>query len=169
MVACAAGHDEVVAALCAAGCDVRLLDTEGRSALLYAARRGHRRACELLISSDTALASEMIGQADETGLAPLAAAAINNHLAVVELLLAHGAALERAGEVGQTALMGAAFKGLAGVVRGLLDAGGDARAEDLRGVDAAADAATWALAPWSSPLVEPHGWHSDVAGMIIKI
>ena len=107
----------------------------------------------------------MIGQADETGLAT----AINNHLAVAELLLAHGAALERAGEVGQTALMGAAFKGLAGVVRGLLDAGGDARAEGLRGVDAAADAATWALAPWPSPLVEPHGWHSNVAGIIIKI
>ena len=44
------------------------------------------------------------------------------------LLLAHGEALERAGEVGQTALMGAAFKRLAGIVRGLLDAGGDARA-----------------------------------------
>ena len=152
MMACAAGHDEVVAALCAAGCDVCLLDMEGRSALLHAARRGHRRACELLLASDAALAPEMIGQADETGLTPLAAAAVNNHLGAVNLLLAEGAGLERADEVGRTALMGASFKGLDEIVVALLDAGADTRAEDVDGLDAAA----WA----------EEGGHDAIAEMV---
>ena len=77
----------------------------------------------------------MIDQADET---PLVAAAINNHLGVVNLLLAEGAGLERADEVGQTALMGASFKGVNEIVAALLDAGANARAEDADGLDAAA-------------------------------
>ena len=145
MLASAAGHDGIVDALLQAGADPTSADLEGRTALLYASRRGHVLACGRILVSFEELGSEQhsrfraaVDQADETGLTPLAAAAMNGHEAVVQLLISKGAVLDATDDTGNTPLMAAAFRGRTEIVRMLVAAGACTTAVDMDGMDAAA-------------------------------
>jgi hypothetical protein len=66
---------------------------------------------------------------------PLHWAARRGHMALVQFLLDHGAAIEATGEDGQTPLQDAAFEGQAGAVRLLLDRGANPYHITHRGLD----------------------------------
>eukprot|EP00548_Thalassiothrix_antarctica_P011694 CAMPEP_0194162372 /NCGR_PEP_ID=MMETSP0152-20130528/79462_1 /TAXON_ID=1049557 /ORGANISM="Thalassiothrix antarctica, Strain L6-D1" /LENGTH=272 /DNA_ID=CAMNT_0038872269 /DNA_START=159 /DNA_END=974 /DNA_ORIENTATION=+ len=144
MLACAGGHHEVVEMLLAQPCiNMQAADREGRTALLYAARKGHLHCCQALLlrhsHSTTESSSSFVNQGDETGLSPLQAASLNNHVEVVELLLDQGGAcVDQVDVTGSTALMGAAFKAHVNIVSCLLRAGASTSRVDGEGLNAQA-------------------------------
>ena len=125
MLACASGHVACAAGLLSA---VHRVDTEGRTALLYAARRGQAQCVRLLC-----VASACVDVADETGLTPLMGAAQCGHVEVLTLLLEAGASLHVVDAMGATALHAAASGGSLGATLTLLRWGASGSARDLRG------------------------------------
>jgi ankyrin repeat protein len=187
ILAASSGHVAIASLLLRSGADpAGLPDDAGRSPLLYASRRGHAELVELLLNHavpsaaaaaptpvpsprEEGATAAMICQGDEMGLAPLAGAAQNGHLQVVQRLLqrilrlsAQGSSgsdltkesmasphtassliIDRQDETGCSALHSACFRGHSGVVAALLAAGADASRRD--GGDDGMDAAEWAL------------------------
>ena len=94
---------------------VDAVDAEGRSALLYAARRGHGPVVGALVEAGAAVDAR-----DECGLTALSAASSAGHADVVAALLRAGADPAATDESGASALRLACFRGRAGVVRVLL-------------------------------------------------
>ena len=105
------------------GAKVDMIDHDGQTATLIAARIGNAAVITQLIDSGAELNPE-------NGEMPLHAAAENNHVDVVRLLLEGGADVDKADLYGNTALMNAAVAGHADVVSQLLGQGAKA---DLQG------------------------------------
>lgn len=84
-VACFDGNDACIAKLLAAGADVNSLSKENESPLFTAAESGFVDSVKLLLDNG---AEASIHVAKENGLTPLMAAILNNHDAVIDVILA---------------------------------------------------------------------------------
>lgn len=101
-------------------------DCDGRSALLYASRRGHTDAVRATLKAEPTT----VNLCDESGTSPVAVAAANNHIGTLELLLEHGGDPSLADEMGSTPLHLAVIQGNAAAVTVLLRAGASPTAAD---------------------------------------
>ena len=117
-----------------AGAKVNMIDHDGQTATLNAARMGHAAVVSQLVDSGAELNPEI-------GEMPLHAAAENNHVDAVRLLLEGGADVDKADLYGNTALMNAAVAGHADVVSQLLGQGATADLEGSGGQTALMKAA----------------------------
>jgi ankyrin repeat protein len=121
------GHAEVVQMLLDAKTDVNLKNTEGSTALMFAAQNGHTELVQMLLGAKAEV--NLQNQADITALM---LAAFNGHAEVVEMLLGANADvnLKNTQTYGFTALMFAAQHGHIAVVQMLLDANADVTFKD---------------------------------------
>ena len=85
-LACLKGHDEVVRALIAAGCDVAAATEAGDHAIHFASRAGNTNMCSDLIEAGADLEASSLA-----GTTPLACAANAGHEGCVRFLLKRGA------------------------------------------------------------------------------
>ena len=125
------GCAEGAAILLEAGADPNIKNSEGRTALMHAARNGQTAVIERLLESGAAA-----GEADNKGRAALMFAAAEGHSEAAALLLKAGAAAGRGDKNGATALMRAAESGAAHIVSLLLEAGAAPDAVNRRGMTA---------------------------------
>jgi ankyrin repeat protein len=130
MRAAAAGDEQRLHELLAAGAPLRCVDLWGRTALHWACEQGSERAVAALLAADAESAT--IEARDNAGNVPLARACYFGHEGAVRALLARGARQGLQGDRGWAALHCAAFKGHAGVVALLCAAPGAAEAMRLR-------------------------------------
>jgi ankyrin repeat protein len=110
LVACHYGLAEVRAALLAAGANPGEADETGLTPLLIAVRKGDSEGTRSLLEAGAdPNHSQPRGErgVGVQGHSPLVRAAGDGNLALVELLLAHGAELDRPNSAGQTALLAA--------------------------------------------------------------
>ncbi|CAK9100631.1 unnamed protein product [Durusdinium trenchii] len=124
VLAASCGHLEVVRLLLEAGADKDAADTDGSTALQFAAGKGH---CHLKVVRLLLEAGADKDAADTDGSTALHFAARNGHLKVVQLLREAGADKDAADTDGCTALGFAAYNGNGHleVVRSLPEAGTD--------------------------------------------
>ena len=114
------------------GTDVNVADTDGTTALHWAAHRDDVEAVELLIRTGADVKAT-----NRYGVAPLSLAAANGSAAVVERLLKAGADANTTMAGGETALMTAARTGRVDAINVLLAHGADVNArESTRGQNA---------------------------------
>lgn len=110
LVACHYGLAEVRNALLAAGANPDEADETGLTPLLIAVRKGDTEATQALLEAGAdPNHSQPRGErgVGAQGHSPLVRAAGDGNLALVELLLAHGAEVDRPNSAGQTALLAA--------------------------------------------------------------
>lgn len=132
-----------------------------RDAGLEGARRIQNCALDVAVTGDTSLASEarrveqLVARwrAEVRTDPPLVTAARNGELAVVQRLLADGAAADAIGRDGITALHAATFAADVAIVDALLAAGADPDAADDDGATALHIAATFGLEPIARALL----------------
>ena len=138
LVLAAAGNDErrlvdaargrdasEVRALLEAGADVNARQSDGATALHWAAHWDDRELASLLLH-----AGAKVDSAAAYGVTPLSLAAANASASLVDLLLEAGANPNAARESGETPLMRAAATGSVAAVRSLLAAGANVDAAD---------------------------------------
>ena len=136
------GDAELVGLLLSKGADVNATDTGGRTALLYAADRGHATIVESLLlgkgrGRGRGGAVDTEAKTKSYGRTALISAASNGHETVVRLLLDAGADMEaRDAHFHRTPLLWAASQGHETVVRLLLDRGADREAKGSLVMDA---------------------------------
>ncbi|KFY84138.1 hypothetical protein V500_09577 [Pseudogymnoascus sp. VKM F-4518 (FW-2643)] len=109
--ASAGGFEDTVKVLLENGTDAMLPDKTGRTALSWAAEKGHVSIVELLLEKGADVESK-----DNDGQTPLSFAAAKGHVAIVELLLEKGADVESKDNDDQTPLSFAAAKGNGAIV-----------------------------------------------------
>ena len=127
-----------VRALVDAGADVNAAQSDGATALHWAAYREDFETVALLIR-----AGANVNKANDLGVTPLLLACTNGHAELVEALLAAGADPGAALPSGETPLMAASRAGSLGAVESLLQRGADVNdAEQTRGQTAL----MWAVA-----------------------
>lgn len=126
-LAASSGQESMVAALLAAGADVRALTAEQQTALHLAAQEGHNKCCIALLA-----AGAEPNAADGDGRSPLFYAAFGKHLEAMETLLHSGVRLT-AGEAGSLELEHAVYVVVRSndlpLLEALLAAGADVRAQ----------------------------------------
>ena len=138
-----------VRALIDSGADVNAAQSDGATALHWAAYREDFGTAALLIR-----AGADVNKANDLGVTPLLMASTNGHAGLVEALLAAGADPNAALPSGETPLMAASRAGIPGAVESLLRRGADVNAaEQTRGQTAL----MWAVA----------NRHSGVAAALI--
>lgn len=152
MLAALRGNEQAAALLLQAGADVNAQESKQRnSPLLLAASRGHEHVAAVLIKGGA-----NVNQSDASGMTPLMACAEKGHTGIACDLIQAKADLEArlTGKIGggATALMLAAAKGQAEMVRLLLDKGANTAAADNNGATAGRYAA--------------HNGHTDLAEII---
>jgi len=127
--------DRIVEELLGHGADPRTRDSTGKSAMVYAAALGADDIVRLLLAAGVdpkerygnELTALMWAAGPDVGVS---AAASDR---VIDLLLAHGAALDAADNRGRTALMIAAALGNSAIVEHLLQRGADRALKDKDG------------------------------------
>ena len=140
-----AGNQEAVAAMIDRGADVDARQSDGTTALHWAAYR-----------DDTAMAATLLkagadpGATNAYGVQPLALAATNGNPSLVRMLLDAGADPNAATAGGETVLMSAARTGNLESVEALLAAGADPNAAERN----AQTAIMWAAAEGHAPVVD---------------
>jgi ankyrin repeat protein len=153
-----AGDLAAIKAYVADGGDINCTDGSGYTALNMAAIFGNREIIaflkergaatdfftELAIGSVPKITAYISGggfsanSVNAHGQQPLMIVAHQGHIDAARLLLERGAVINAQHAIsGNTALMGAASRGKAAMVRFLLDSGADAKAKNLEGKDAA--------------------------------
>jgi len=128
-LAAGGGSAEDIELLIAAGANVHATNTEGASALLFAALQGHAEAIGCLIC-----AGADCNQAAKLGATPIFVASLNGHAKCVHALLESGADANsaRTGD-GATALLVACQHGFSSIVQLLLRGGSDTKQADKDG------------------------------------
>ena len=106
-------------------------DVNGCTALLNAAKQGHREAVKAFLNFGVDINKE-----SHQGVTPLLIAAIKNHIEIVKDLIDHGADLNKTDQNGATPLWVAAQNGYIEIVQALVDAGADVHIVDNQGVSA---------------------------------
>jgi ankyrin repeat protein len=134
-----------VRALLKAGADADAAQTDGMTALHWAAYHDEPEAAKLLIDAGTRAKAE-----NRYGVTPLTLACTNGSDKLVRLLLAAGADPNVTLRGGETALMTAARTGRPGPVKALLDAGAKADAADRKWQTAL----MWAAADGHAAVIE---------------
>lgn len=148
------GEADEVAALLAAGADPNECNGEDEdTALLIAAIEGRVRVAELLVA-----AGADVNHGDAAGYTPLMGAVCADSLAIVQLLLANGADVQRVcARSGATALHDAAAGNHLEIVRTLLAAGAPANMPENQDGNTPLMCAVQALAPRVVELLLQHG------------
>ena len=111
--------------------NVNATDTQGRTALSYAAELGNTEMAKELLDAHAAP-----DQRDKLGNVPLHWAANNGRTEVLKVLLAAHAAVDAPDRQGITPLMGAIMHNQPNAVKVLLAAGADPHKQDFTGRDA---------------------------------
>ena len=138
VVAAILGNTQAAASLLDAGADVNKPECHELTALMWAVENGHTETVELLLDAEA-----YITQAED-GDSPLTAAAGNNDLVMIQLLLDAGVDVFLQNNLNITALIEAATEGNLDIMTLLIDAGAaaDAQGEDGGGETALMAAAT---------------------------
>ena len=119
IIAAQNGHiEEIVQLLLEKGADVNAKDNDGRTALMFAAEKGHTEIVQILLKKGADVNAE-----DEYGGTALMIAAENGHTEIIKLLLEKGADVNAKDWYGKTALMYAAYYGHTETVQLLLEKG----------------------------------------------
>ena len=108
-----------------AGADANQAETDGTTALHWAARYGDLDAASLLVRAGASVTA-----ANRYGVQPIALASVNGDAKMLELLLRAGADPRTVMSKGETVLMTASRTGNADAVRVLLDYGAEASAKE---------------------------------------
>ena len=132
MLAAVNGRAEVVDILIAAKANVNLIDQNGESALMWAARVGNIEIVNSLLN-----AGADVNLITNHGGTALMCAAVNRHTEVVDILIAANADVNLINQYGASALMLAAHRGHAEVVKSLIKAKADVNLIDQNGGDSA--------------------------------
>ena len=119
------GDTAMVRSLVADGVDVGATETDGTTALHWAAHRNTLEAAEVLIA-----AGADVDAVNRYGVTPLALASINGTAPMITRLLEAGADANRANPEGETPLMTAARTGNGGAIRALLAHGAEVDATE---------------------------------------
>ena len=124
---------ETVRSLLASGVDVNMEDYDGRTALGWAAYKGHTEICRFLVENGADVEAK-----SKKGITPLMLAADQSHMRICMLLLEKGADIDaKTTDNGQTALMTAASKRENGaIVTLLLENGAEVNMENDKGATA---------------------------------
>lgn len=139
-----------VRSLLSAKADVNAADTDGSTALHWAAQREQAEIVDLLLA-----AGADVSASSRYNVTPLSLAAMSGNSAIVERLLKAGADANAASAEGQTALMTAALNGKTDAIRVLLSHGAEVNAsEPLRGQTALMWAAAEGNADAASLLID---------------
>ncbi len=101
----------IVRLLIGAGVDSNYQDEQGDTALHVAARFGHLECARLLLEDTTTQKADIELTEKSYGWTPLFVACVDGHLPIVELLIEHGADLERLDSSGWNAKEHAALRG----------------------------------------------------------
>ncbi len=140
-----AGDVHKVQSLLAAGADANLSQSDGTTALHWAAYLGDPAMARLLVG-----AGADVGAVNDYGVRPLSLACASASGELVGMLLAAGADPQAALSGGETVLMTAARTGNLAAVQALLAAGADPNASEKN----AQTALMWAAAEGHAPVVE---------------
>ena len=104
---CCDGETEKVKMALKKGVNLKAADSDGKTALIWAADRGHVAVTELLLKQPEV----DVNRATNGGRTPLIMASCSGHVAVVDLILQQpGVDVNAANHTGRTALMYAAYK-----------------------------------------------------------
>lgn len=129
MSAVSAGHDEVVRLLLGIDADPNIANSQGRTALHYAASKGRRDALRLLLE-----AGAKVNVSDCTGSQPLHRAAATGFLDIVKILVEEAKAqIDATDNLGQTPLLLACIEGHKACCLYLAGKGANVEAEDKEG------------------------------------
>lgn len=129
-LAAALGRTEILTLLVARGADPEARDAKGRTPLILSTIAGHAGAVEALLDSST----DPDASEPYQGTTALHNAAFNGRLEVIELLLAHGAALDPLDSDGGTPLHWAVGNGQSEVIRLLVGRGADVNRKNNAGL-----------------------------------
>ncbi|KAJ9613425.1 Glycerophosphocholine phosphodiesterase [Cladophialophora chaetospira] len=114
-----ANYLEIVRLLVGAGVDINHQDEQGDTALHVAARFGHFECAKLLLEGTEKQKADIELVEKTYGWTPLFIACVDGHLPIVELLIEHGADLERLDSSGWNAKEHAALRGHVDIARKL--------------------------------------------------
>jgi ankyrin repeat protein len=118
------GNVDTVQMLLSHGADPNLVDSNGITALHYAAMWGRRQSVEELIKAG----ADVNASANSPNGPPLHRAAEKGHLEIVQYLLSSGADISASDEGGQTALITASYHGQTEVIALLIEHGANINA-----------------------------------------
>ena len=126
------GNERQVRAALAKGAQINATDSQGTTALMFAAQRGFVQIVDLLIAAG----ADLDLHRRQYGTTALMFAAAANRIDVCDRLLANGADLDAINEDGSNALMGAALVGAKEIVALAIAAGANVRQIDRDGDNA---------------------------------
>lgn len=133
------------------------MDANETYQFIDACRRGQLQEVEALYQQNTSL----LNCTDARGFTPLIIAVYNDQPEVADFLLLQGAEADQQDLSGNTALMGACFKGYTDIVKKLIAAGADVNAVNGNNVCALSFAATFGRLEIAEILLQ-HGAHVDI-------
>ncbi|KAF2447641.1 glycerophosphodiester phosphodiesterase GDE1 [Karstenula rhodostoma CBS 690.94] len=120
-VATQSNFTRIVKLLVDAGVDVNFQSEQGETALHVASRFGHEESAKALLAGSVLHKAEVDIPEKTFGWTPLFIACVDGHVSMVQLLIEHGADLDRADSDGWTAREHAALRGHMDIIKVLED------------------------------------------------
>jgi len=125
------GNVGAVESLLIIGISLETPDSDGFTALSWAARAGREDIVKMLIN-----AGAQVNTKSTSGVSTLMLASNGGHRKIAVILLNHGAEINAASNNGHTSLMFAAYRGHKGIVRDLVNRGADIDLRQKDGISA---------------------------------